>query len=116
MFFLDLLEGCSKNTYYVYSHGIRVKLTTFATDYTPRTGSRAKKKKTSIAGRPSARYPAAVVAPHGIPRPPSHSTGLRHQSTHALAPSTLRTPAPPSPSATADPAPSPFAVLAHLAA
>ncbi|PAN49294.1 hypothetical protein GQ55_9G451000 [Panicum hallii var. hallii] len=54
--------------------------------------------------------------PHGLPRPPSHSAGLRRLSTRASAPSTPRAPAPPSPSAAAGPAPSPSAVLAHLAA
>ena len=54
--------------------------------------------------------------PHGLPRPPSQAAGLRRLSTRASAPSTPRTPAPPSPSAAAGPAPSPSAVLAHLAA
>ena len=54
--------------------------------------------------------------PHGLPRPQSHAAGLRRLSTRASAPSTPRTPAPPSPSAAAGPAPSPSAVLAHLAA
>ncbi|CAD6203923.1 unnamed protein product [Miscanthus lutarioriparius] len=53
---------------------------------------------------------------HGLPRPPSHAAGLRRLSTRASAPSTPRTPAPPSPStASAGPAPSPSALLAHLA-
>jgi hypothetical protein len=47
--------------------------------------------------------------PHGLPRPPSHAAGLRRLSTRASAPSTPRTPAPSA-------APSPSAVLAHLAA
>jgi hypothetical protein len=47
--------------------------------------------------------------PQGLPRPPSHAAGLRRLSTRASAPSTPRTPAPSA-------APSPSAVLAHLAA
>jgi len=33
MFFLELLKGCSKNTYYEHPHGVAVKLPTTATLY-----------------------------------------------------------------------------------
>jgi hypothetical protein len=34
IFFMELLKGCSKNTSYRYSHGVRIKLPTIATSYT----------------------------------------------------------------------------------
>ncbi|XP_040378718.1 formin-like protein 5 [Oryza brachyantha] len=55
--------------------------------------------------------------PHGLPRPPSHAAGLRRLSTRASAPTTPRAQPTPCPSsAGAAAAPSPPAVLAHLAA